>query len=279
MCGGPGEHPGVVSRRRLLWLAGGVGVAATVGACSSRTAAEPSSEQPASPSAASPSNPSAAGPTDASQPTSAPPGPTTSATPAATVSAQLLCREAWGARPARAGGKRHTPNRLTIHHSAVVLGANSNAPGRFRQDQRYHQDQLGWIDIAYHIGIDRDGHIYQLRDPNLAGDTATEYDTTGHFLVFCEGDFDKEPVSDAQLHGAAVACAWAAQTYGISSDTLRGHRDFAATSCPGANLYEHISSGDLKSQIDFLVNNGGVNLQPFCGPEADAAVAAIEAGN
>ncbi|WP_415624056.1 peptidoglycan recognition family protein, partial [Mycobacterium intermedium] len=178
----------------------------------------------------------------------------------------------------RPGGKPHTPDRLTVHHSAVVLGANSNAPNRFRQDQRYHQDQLGWIDIAYHIGIDRDGHIYQLRDPNIAGDTATEYDTTGHFLVFCEGDFDKETVTDAQLYSTALVCAWAAQTYHISTSTLRGHRDFAQTSCPGANLYAHISSGDLKERADKLLA-GGVNLQPFCGPEAAATVAAIEAGS
>lgn len=198
---------------------------------------------------------------------------------APSASAHLLCRDAWGARPARSGGKPHTPNRITVHHSAVVLGANSNAPGRFRQDQRYHQDQLGWIDIAYHIGIDRDGHIYELRDPLIAGDTATTYDTTGHFLVFCEGDFDKEPLSEAQFYGAAVACAWAAQTFHIAPGTLAGHRDFAQTSCPGANLYARISSGELRTRIDSLLATGGVNLQPFCGPEAVAQVAAIEAGN
>ncbi|GAB3013865.1 N-acetylmuramoyl-L-alanine amidase [Mycobacterium bourgelatii] len=276
--GGPGKHSDVVSRRRLLWLAGGVGLAATVGSCSNKTAADPASGPTENPSPASPSN-HMAGPTETGQPTMAPPGPTISASPAAAASAQLLCRDAWQARPARPGGKPHTPNRLTIHHSAVVLGANSNAPNRFRQDQRYHQDQLGWVDIAYHIGIDRDGHIYELRDPNIAGDTATEYDTTGHFLVFCEGDFDKEPVSDALLYGAAVACAWAAQTFHIPTSTLAGHRDFAQTSCPGANLYAHISSGDLRSRIDMLLDAGGVNLQRFCGPEAVAAVAAIEAGS
>ena len=46
---------------------------------------------------------------------------------------------------------------MTLHHEAVVLGDNRNAPGRLRQDQRYHQDQKGWVDIAYHVGIDRDG--------------------------------------------------------------------------------------------------------------------------
>ncbi len=161
----------------------------------------------------------------------------------------------------------------------MVLGDNRNAPGRFRQDQRYHQDQLGWIDIAYHVGVDRNGNIYELRSTEIAGDTATDYDTTGHFLVLCEGDFDQEVVSAAQLSGAAIAFAWAAQKFRVATDSLMGHRDLAQTSCPGANLYAHLSSGDLKRRINDLLAAGGVDLQPFCGSNAAAKVAAIEAGN
>jgi hypothetical protein len=168
---------------------------------------------------------------------------------------------------------------MTLHHEAVVLADNRNAPGHLRQDQRYQQDQLGWIDIAYHVGVDRNGNIYELRSTEIAGDTATAYDTTGHFLVLCEGDFDQEVVPEAQLRGAALVFAWAAKNFGIATDTLAGHRDLAQTSCPGANLYAHISSGDLKRRIDDLLAAGGVNLQHFCGPDAAARVASIEAGD
>ena len=40
-----------------------------------------------------------------------------------------------------------------------------------------------------------------------------------------------------------------------------------------------LSSGDLKRRIDGLLTAGGVNLQRFCGADATARVAAIEAGN
>jgi hypothetical protein len=243
-CDRPDERPDSVNRRHLLQLAGSVGFASMVGACSTKTATS-----------------------------------TTSARLTTATSALLLCREAWGARPARSGGRRHTITRMTLHHEAVVLGENRNAPGRFRQDQRYHQDQKGWVDIAYHVGVDRNGNIYELRSTEIAGDTATDYDTTGHFLVLCEGDFNQEAVSEAQLHAAALTFAWAAQNFRIATDTLAGHRDLAQTSCPGANLYAHISSGDLKRRIDDLLAAGRVDLQRFCGPEASARVAAIEAGN
>lgn len=190
----------------------------------------------------------------------------------------LLCREAWGARPARTGGRPQTVTRMTLHHEAVVLGDNRLAPQRLRQDQRYHQDNKGWTDIAYHVGVDRNGNLYELRNPEIAGDTATDYDTTGHFLVLCLGDFDHESVTEAQLDGTALAFAWAAQHFGVGTDTLAGHRDFAATSCPGSNLYAHLSSGDLRRRIDALKAGGGVELTRFCGPDAVARVARIEAG-
>src|SRR5690242_17000761 len=207
-CGGPTR----VSRRQLLMLAGSAGAVSVVGGCSSAA--------------------SETGPTPPSAPTPVT-TPTITASLTAASSALLLCRDAWGARPARPGGKRHTITRMTLHHEAVVLGDNRNAPGRLRQDQRFHQDQKGWIDIAYHVAVDRNGNLYELRNTEIAGDTATDYDTTGHFLVLCEGDFDQEAVSEAQLHGTAVAFAWATQTFGIKTDTLAGHRDFAQTSCPG----------------------------------------------
>ena len=264
----PDEHPDFVDRREVLRLAGSVGLASMLSACSSTTridSVSASETGPTPPSAPSPAVTSA---------TSA----RTSASLTTTTSALLLCRDAWGARPAGSGGRRHTITRMTLHHEAVVLGDNRNAPGHLRQDQRYHQDQLGWIDIAYHVGVDRDGNIYELRSTEIAGDTATDYDTTGHFLVLCEGNFDQEAVTEAQLHGAAMAFAWAAQNFRIASGTLAGHRDLAQTSCPGANLYAHLSSGDLKRRIDDLLTAGTVTLQRICGPEAAATVAAIEAG-
>lgn len=164
--------------------------------------------------------------------------------PPVTTEANLICRDAWGARPARPGGRPHRITRLTLHHKAVVLGDNRNAPARFREDQSYHQDQLQWVDIAHHVGVDRNGNIYELRSTEIAGDTATDYDTTGHFLVLCEGDFDKETVTDAQLQGVAIVFAWAARRFDVATDTFAGHRDLAQTSCPGANLYAHLSLGD-----------------------------------
>jgi hypothetical protein len=280
--GRPDEAADLVSRRQLLRLAGSVGLAAATAACSNRPVVDSASSSPLMTGASSSAtqNPIAPGATDDSVTASQPSEPIASPTSTVTATtAVLLCRDAWGARPARPGGRAHTITRMTIHHTGVVLGDNRKAIDRLRQHQRYHQDERGWIDIAYHVGVDRNGDIFELRTPELAGDTATDYDTNGHFLVVCEGDFDKEATTEAQLHGAAFAFAWAAQNFGVTSGTLAGHRDVAAaTTCPGADLYAHVSSGDLKRRIDDVLAAGPVNLQRICGPDAAAIVAAIEAG-
>lgn len=265
-----GDEGNTFTRRQLITMAGGAGLASVVGCSTTQPApvAEPAPPQTgASMSAASSKRADPAGPVS---------GMDTPGT--GRVSGVMFCREAWGARPARPGGRPQTITRMTIHHSAVALPDNRGIVGRLQQHQRFHQDDKGWVDIAYHAAVDRNGNIFQLRETAIAGDTATDYDTTGHFLVLCEGNFDEEIVSEAQLAGAALACAWATRQFGISVDTLASHREVApATECPGRSLQNHISSGDLKGRIAGLIASG-FELRPLCGLEADGRIAAIVAG-
>ncbi len=263
-----GGQPKHFSRRGALWLAGAAGLGAVASACSTGSG-EATGEKLEKPPAAP------ATPTPATEASVAPVPPPT-ATPAT-----MLCRESWGALAPLPGEHRlNAPiTRLTIHHTAVMLGDNSNAPARLRQHQSFHQNQRGWFDIAYHVSVDRNGNIYELRDPEFAGDTATSYDPAGHFLVVCEGNFDEEQVTEAQLNGAAKAFAWASQKYGVSPEALDGHRDNSHdTACPGTDLYSHVTSGDLKQRVNDLIATGGIDLQKVCGPEADAIVESIVNG-
>ena len=257
-----------VSRRQLLAVTGGVGMSAFLAACGgpSQSTAAPTS-----------SPPHPAPPTPAPTAVTAALAPVTeSAAPLTT--GVMLCRASWGARPAYPGGRAQTVDRMTLHHSAVPLPDNRDIIARLQQHQRYHQIDKGWVDIAYHVAVDRNGNIFQLRDTAIAGDTATDYDTTGHFLVLAEGNFDEEAVSEAQLASTALVFAWATQQFGLTVDTLAGHRDVATgTSCPGENLELHLTSGDLQRRISDLLS-GEVELQSICGPEADARVAGIPAG-
>jgi hypothetical protein len=174
----------------------------------------------------------------------------------------IIDRLAWGALPARRGMDRHTPKRLTLHHSAVESG-NFDGPSRVRAHQRFHMDQhKDSEDIMYHFVVDRLGNIYQARNPKYRGGTMTTYNTRGHFLVDLDGDFqqNQEPTA-AQIKAGADLFAYAAGRWNIDPATLAGHRDYAQTTCPGDALYRHISSGRLKRMIQQRLDTGGINLE------------------
>lgn len=188
-----------------------------------------------------------------------------------------ICRDAWGATAVGTNVVPHTIDRLTVHHTASLLDRNSKAPSRLRGHQAYHKS-LGWPDLAYHVAVDADGNIYAARPTTARGDTATNYDPTGHFLVVAEGDFNSQPIPTAQLEGVAAVLAWAATEFSADPSTIRGHRDLSSTSCPGDDFYAFIADGTLETMVEGHIADGGIDLRVVCDDTAFAAVAAIEAG-
>jgi hypothetical protein len=165
---------------------------------------------------------------------------------------------------------------MTVHHTARLLAENRRAPEAIRGHQRFHQLDRGWPDIAYHFIIDLDGNVYECRPVGAVGDTGTNYDPTGHFLVACEGNFDEQPLPAAQQAALVNVLAWAGTEFAVDPETIRGHRDVAATSCPGDNLYALIDSGDLARAVADSLAAGTVTMEVVCGAEAEDRVAAIE---
>jgi len=114
----------------------------------------------------------------------------------------------------------------------------------------------GWGDLAYHYIIGVDGTVYEARDTRYEGDTGTNYDPNGDFLVVVEGNFDNDIPTQAQLDSLVRVLAWAATRFDVSPTTIAGHRDHASTSCPGGNLYAYIASGELESDVRAAIREG-----------------------
>lgn len=200
---------------------------------------------------------------------------TTTATPAdPTVSIPVICREAWGALEPIGDFVPHEIEHITVHHTAVLLEDNVEAPARARQHQAYHQSR-GWPDLAYHFLIDAAGNVYEGRPIDAVGDTGTEYDPTGHFLVCCEGNFDEQDIPPAQYATLVQLVTWGCREFGVAPEAVRGHRDVASTSCPGNNLYSFIADGTLAGAVDPAV---AYRLESVCGDAGAERVAAIEEG-
>ncbi|MCP3975128.1 MAG: N-acetylmuramoyl-L-alanine amidase [bacterium] len=200
---------------------------------------------------------------------------TTSAPPAVRIEA--LCRDAWGAAEPQGEFTPHEIEQLTVHHTARLLPDNRNAPAAVLGHQRFHQLDRGWPDIAYHFIVDLEGNVYECRPVDAVGDTGTNYDPTGHLLVCCEGNFNDQQLPAAQEASLVNVLAWASAKFGAASTTIRGHRDLAATTCPGDNLYPSIESGDLAAAVEAVIATGGVELEVVCGAAAADRIKAIEA--
>ncbi|MCA1709293.1 MAG: peptidoglycan recognition protein family protein, partial [Actinobacteria bacterium] len=157
------------------------------------------------------------------------------------------------------------------------LTDNRDAPARFRGYQREHQS-LGWPDIAYHLLIDRHGNIYKGRHTWAVGDTCTSYDPTGHLLIMCEGNMSEQDVSIRQMRGLVEVVTWATAHFDVPLRRIKGHRDYAATDCPGANLYRRIEDGTIKRHVTHRLKEGGARMKRLCGDEGARRVRQIENG-
>ena len=202
---------------------------ATSAATSSTRAQAISGPAPSSTTAAiAPATSSTEPPSTTTATTEPPPPPTTAPAPGTTSSTtstttvpptttivltgsgdlQAICKTAWGGREAAGGFTTHAVERMTVHHTAALLDTNRNAPARVRQHQRFHIDDRGWPDLAYHFIVDARGHVYEGRPVTAAGDTGTNYDPTGHFLVCAEGDFNRQGIPAAQVATVVDLLAW-----------------------------------------------------------------------
>jgi hypothetical protein len=170
---------------------------------------------------------------------------------------EVVSREDWGAAPARGTYVSQNIDEITIHHAGSWDGVTG--PAQFRSWQSWHF-HLGWPDIAYHFIVGLDGKVYEGRPYSAAGDTATEYDPSGHLLIVVEGDFDVVTPTADQVEMLAEMVAWGSQQFDVDVATVNGHRDLAATTCPGENLYALIKDGTIASRAAQIISDGGVTL-------------------
>lgn len=200
-----------------------------------------------------PPTPTLVPPTPTSTPTATPTS-TSTPLPAPTPLPQgpptrppIVTRQQWGSMEITEGYRPHTVDRITLHHDGAEFRGGAKA--RLRALQSWSR-RRGWVDIPYHFLIDLEGNIYEARPLGFAGDTATHYDPTGHALITVMGNYNVQEINEAQLGAVVDLASWLCYEYSISPHLIRGHRDYAATSCPGANLYLYLANGHIVTAVE-----------------------------
>ncbi|CAN5215061.1 hypothetical protein BH09SUM1_BH09SUM1_08370 [soil metagenome] len=173
---------------------------------------------------------------------------------------------------------KHTISKLTLHHSGTTLKAEDDLPTKLKNEQAWGETDRQRYDVPYHFFVGMDGTIYQGRDYQYTGDTNTGYDTNGHFLINCYGNYQVAEPNEKQLESIAELMAWAAYENHIDPIKIFGHRDLAETDCPGKNLYKYIEDGSLQKRVEAILKAGKPTVIWLDKKEESAAAPTVMEG-
>jgi hypothetical protein len=158
-------------------------------------------------------------------------------------------------------GKAYTwplqyPDKVTkfiIHHTATVSNLE-NPKQAIRDIYYYHAVTRGWGDIGYNYIIDTNGNIYEGRfgGEGVVGAHAG-LANTGSIGISVLGNYEENKVPKKVQDAIAKLISEKSQVHNINPtgkssfrgemlNNVIGHRDVAATVCPGKNLYALLPS-------------------------------------
>ena len=142
-----------------------------------------------------------------------------------------------------------------VHHTVNANGyTREQVPSILRGIYAYHTQSQGWSDIGYNFLVDRFGRLWEGRWGGIGrpviGAHTLNYNEDA-FAMSAIGNFETVQPSAAMLRAYGRLFAWKLSLHGVVPDggvtidghrfrTVNGHRDAAATACPGRNLYERL---------------------------------------
>ena len=163
----------------------------------------------------------------------------------------IIPRKGWNASEPKPY-KSQTPVQITIHHEGgKVLQETDNAGQKIKNIQTWGMGKdRNWIDVPYHFLIAADGTVYEGRNPLTVGETATEYDPSGHLLICFLGNYDEQKLNENLLEVLTKLIAKLCVQYNISPETIASHRDHSKmTDCPGKNIYPYFENDYVKNKV------------------------------
>ena len=226
------------------------------------------------------------------------PSATSAAASAAPAAPSIVSRGGWGADPAYMtwAPQFYPTKKLIVHHTATSDNYTDRAAAeaQIRSIYYYHSVTQDWGDIGYNFLIDKFGTIYEGRySRDYAGANPTGDDATGrgvtaaHVAGWNSGTVGVALLGTLTTHDATPAArdaltrllAWEASRNGINpeateafvnpvsgatitSPNIAGHRDYAATACPGDTFYPTLPA--IRRDVAALI--GGSTPAPDTTP-------------
>lgn len=167
--------------------------------------------------------------------------------------------------------KRKATDYIVLHHRA--------GEGDVESIHRTHIAR-GWAGIGYHFYVRKNGEVFRGRPINTAGAHCVDCNKMSVAICF-EGNFEKENTMPAvQIKAGQELVSCLKQIYPLA--TVKRHRDFGGTACPGKYFpFEEIKRGAVSvkdklttaNDIVWELMNGSLKVEVS---DVDGAVKALE---
>ncbi|PXY17978.1 peptidoglycan recognition protein family protein [Prauserella flavalba] len=161
----------------------------------------------------------------------------------------------WGARPPSSPIEvlDRKPTYIVVHHTVEPGNTEDYSRERAfqisRDIQTFHMDTRGWADSGQQFTNSRGGHITEGRHRSLEVLRGGVQHVLGANVgnhnsevigIENEGLYTEVDVPQALWDSLVQLVAYMADQYGISTEFIKGHRDFNSTQCPGDVLYARL---------------------------------------
>ena len=162
---------------------------------------------------------------------------------------KVITREQWGWKPEEKTLPEHTINKITLHHGGEYFAEDKDVTAYLRNLQSWSRSEKKWMDIPYHYMIDLKGNIYETRPLKYPGDTNTDYDVRGHALICVMGNYEVQKFNKEQMKAVVDLTSFLVKKYNVNLDSIKGHKDYALTLCPGEDFYRFIRDHTIQKLV------------------------------
>lgn len=158
----------------------------------------------------------------------------------------IISRQAWDQGLPSGSFTRQTPSAIVIVDEGEIALRITNPP---RYLNYVRENQRG-RDIPYHYYIDRKGHVYEGRMPQVEADPGAGRGRSGEVYVSLLDDTDSREPTKESLTSLARLCAWLCASFQIEPETdLHTQRSLGRGDRPGVFLEIHFQEGNLLAAV------------------------------
>jgi len=149
----------------------------------------------------------------------------------------------WKASPASYANPR---SGIAVHYDSVNQGLAGEAHGEcveyWQNTRKFHTGpSRGWADIGYSFMACAHGYVMEGRGLFKQQAAQPGGNSTYYSVTLATGPTDT--ITSAQIEAVRQLRAWLMEPESSIASTVKGHRDFIATSCPGDKAYALVRNG------------------------------------